>query len=402
MVILGNITAAWVGICLYKMLMHSQFPVPKLPLWKQILLLGGGWVLLGTVYCITDNALFAAIAAFVAAGFTCWLGGQARPIAAIGFGLLFGFLRLCSCGAVLFFRQVFPDADEACSLLAEILILFALSVCISGVSPRWRTSAAPLLRLIPVWLAGALLCAVAIHFRSSTLSVAPVFFGFLWLVYAGVRLLQTCSLMEANMQANLEKQQTARHYAMQEEYYQQLLDKQSETRALWHDLNKYLRAAKAESPTSQALSQMEALLDSATEIVDVGNRVLNVILNEYAQIAKAADIEIRLKVQAPEDLFVTAADLYVIIGNTMDNALEACKDLPHAHRLIDLTLRMHNDMLYYKLVNPYNTEAKLLPKDPNRGYGLQNVRRCIQSYDGNMEITRQDGFFTVSLYLNKP
>ena len=402
MVILGNITAAWVCVCLCKVLIHSLFYMPKPSLWKRFALLGGGWVLLGTVSCLTDNVLFIALAAMAVAVFTCWLAGQARPIAVIGFGLMFGVLRLCSFGAALFLRQVFPGIGDACAIMADILILFAAAVCISAVTPRWRSSAAPLLWLIPVWLTGVVLCTAALYFRNSTLAVAPVFFGFLWLLYAGVRLIQTCLLMDATVQAYRENQQAVRHYALQEEYYQQLVQKQAETRALWHDLHKYLRAAKAESPTSQALSQMESLLDSATEIVDVGNRVLNVILNEYAQAAKTTDTELRLKVQVPETLFVTAADLYVMIGNTLDNALEACKDLTHGNRLIDLTLRMHNDVLYYKVVNPYNKEAQPLPRDPGRGYGLQNVRRCMERYHGNMEIFRQDGFFTVSLYLNRP
>ena len=201
------------------------------------------------------------------------------------------------------------------------------------------------------------------------------------------------------MRRALRSQQTARHYAQQEEYYQQLLVKQKETRALWHDLNKYLRAAKAETPSAQALEQLESLLDSATGIIDVGNRVVNVILNEYTQAAKAAGIELRLKVNVPEELFVSAADLYVLIGNTMDNALEACKALPAHQRLIDLTLRTHNDVLYYKLVNPYIPRER---KDPSRGYGLQNVRRCVQTYGGNLEIIDKDGYFTVFTHLNRP
>lgn len=401
MVVLGNITAAWVFVCLYKMLMHSQFNVPKLLLWKHCALLWGGLALLGAVCCVTDNALFTAIAAFATAGFTCWMEGQARPVAAIGFGLLFGFLRVCSAGAVLFFRQVFPNTGDACAIMADILILYAVTACISAASPRWRACVTPLLWLIPVWLAGVLLCAVTIHFQSTVIAPASLFFGFLWMLYAGARLLQTCSLMEATVQAYLEKQQTVRHYAQQEEYYQQLLQKQAETRALWHDLHKYLRAAKAESPSATALSQLEALLDSATGILDTGNRVVNVILSEYNQAAAAAGIQLRLKVNVPEVLFVSSADLYVLIGNTMDNALEACKALPSEHRLIELTLKTHNDVLYYKLVNPYSQQARPIQKNPSRGYGLQNVRRSVDRYDGVLDITQRNGFFTVSAHLNR-
>ena len=177
-------------------------------------------------------------------------------------------------------------------------------------------------------------------------------------------------------------------------------DKQAETRALWHDLNKYLRAAKTETQPAQALEQLESMLNSATQIVDTGNRVLNVILNEYTQMAKATGIDLRLKVQVPAELPVTVADLYILIGNTMDNAMEACAALPPDQRIMDLTLRAHNDVLYYKLVNPFSSEKPKQGSDPMHGHGLQNVRRCVEKYDGFIDAAKEKGFFTITVHLN--
>ena len=150
----------------------------------------------------------------------------------------------------------------------------------------------------------------------------------------------------------------------------------------------------------QALDQLEDMLNSATEIVDVGNQVLNVILNEYAQAAKAAGILLRLKVRVPQKLPVSVADLYILIGNTMDNAIEACGALPAEQRVIDLTLRTHHDVLYYKLMNPYNTAISKHAAEPMRGHGIPNVRRCVDHYDGSLEIIDENGFYTVSAHLN--
>lgn len=81
------------------------------------------------------------------------------------------------------------------------------------------------------------------------------------------------------------------------------------------------------------------MLDSISQVVDVNNRVVSVILNEYVQSARAFHIELELDVQIPEVLFVTAADLYVLIGNTMDNAIEACQSVPEEDRKITLKLK---------------------------------------------------------------
>ena len=402
MVIFGKIAAAWLLVCLCHLLLQSQFTVYRHSPWKGVATYGTGWIILSAVSLLTDHIPVSFLAAAITAGMSCWYVSRAKPVKAIVFGLLFALLRLCAAGAALFLGQVFPEAGTACGILMEALVLFPLTACISALGWRWRNTPIYLLWLIPVWLVPVILCEEAIRYGGTAKALAPEFFALVWLFYAGVRLIHTCSVMEKKAHAYIQKQQIARHYVQQEEYYQQLLDKQTETRALWHDLNKYLRAAKAETPSAQALEQLESLLDSATGIVDVGNRVVNVILNEYAQAAKAAGIELRVKVTVPEELFVSAADLYVLIGNTMDNALEACKALPAHQRLIDLTLRTHNDVLYYKLVNPYSPQDSYPRNDPARGYGLQNVRKCVESYNGILDLVQEVGYFTVSAHLNCP
>lgn len=286
------------------------------------------------------------------------------------------------------------------AVLLEITIMYALTVLAAVFSKEWRLVPIPVLPLFPVWLVEVLLCEEIIRNRSYEGVEVLTFLAFAWMLYAGILLIPTGNKMEQSVLACLEKQQKAHHFVLQEEYYQQLRDKQAETRALWHDLNKYLRAAKIENQSAQALGQLEAMLDSATQIVDVGNQVMNVILNEYDQMAKAMGIELRLKVQVPPQLPVAVADLYILLGNTLDNAIEACNALPQNQRIIDLTLRMHNDVLYYKLVNPYSVEHTKHKSDPMHGHGLKNVRRCVERYCGVAEVIRESGFFTVTAHLN--
>ncbi len=189
------------------------------------------------------------------------------------------------------------------------------------------------------------------------------------------------------------------HYAMQQEYYDQFRVQQEETRALWHDISKYLRASKAED-SGDALIQMKERLDSISCVVDVNNRVVNVILNEYVQSTRSADIILEIDVQVPEVLFVTAADLYVLIGNTMDNAIEACMTLPVEQRNISLKLKTHNNMLFYEISNPYTNQHLHLSQNNYHGYGLKNVARCVEKYHGNMQTSENDGIFKVTAYLN--
>lgn len=159
----------------------------------------------------------------------------------------------------------------------------------------------------------------------------------LGLLYTSILVIYYINSLQRQAQEKRAWEIAEHHYAMQQEYYDQLRVQQEETRALWHDISKYLRAAQVDS-SNKALQQVQEMLDGIDCVVDVSNRIVSVILNEYVQATKATQIALELDVQVPEVLFVTAADLYVLIGNTMDNSIEACQDLPPEQRKISLKL----------------------------------------------------------------
>lgn len=393
MVIFSQLIRSGASVLLLYFLLQSHFVPEKIPRSQQILCWGGCWALL----CLGGHWAIHLTAAAMAAVAMAHFPGQAKPLATALFAALFTTLY-----AAAWLCRQWLAAEPVNGMLLQLTVLYVLALCAAALGKRWRAVAPKLLPLVPPLLAQALLCAVCIH-QAQRQGIAMVqFLACLWSLYCAVILLPTGKRAEQALRAQAEKQQIARQYALQEEYYQQLLEKQTQTRALWHDLNKYLRAAKAETAPSQALEQLQSMLDDATAIVDVSNPVVNVILNEYTQSAKALGIELRLKVQVPETLFVSAADLYVLIGNTMDNAMEACRALPQSQRLIDLTLRTHQDVLYYRLANPYDGLAARQTRDALRGHGLDNARRCVAIYDGQLLTQQDQGFFIVSAHMNQP
>ena len=389
-----------VVLALWLLLMRGFFPVQWPPSGRSVVAIIGAWLLLWVSVLLLESHIGSVAVLFLVSGFLCWYVGQTNIRNAVLFGLFLSFLRLVSIGGTILISQKFPRAFPESTALPETVILYALSGAMAALSPRWRTSPAPSLQFIPVWLVAVIMCWEAGRYRSMDAGSGMEILCLLWLSYCGILLFPVGNKLDTKAREYLEQQQKHHHFALQEEYYRQLQEKQTETRALWHDLNKYLRAAQAEAPSAQALQQLESMLDSATEMIDIGNTVLNVILNEYTQMAKASGIDLRMKVQVPEKLSVSVADLYILLGNTMDNALEACRSLPREQRLIDLTLRTHNGVLYYKLVNPYDTAHLLHRKDPASGYGLKNVRRCVEQYGGVLDWTKENGFFTVTAHLN--
>lgn len=400
MIIFGKLLCCGVLLSLCLFLLRSHYSIHWALTKKAIGLCVGAWIFLSFSNIITDSIFIPFVCSVLVAGLLCRYLAEECLAKSTVFGFAFGLLYLIGMGAAMLIeRKTIGMSKESILLLGTILV-YAQATLAAAFSNNWRLVPAPMLRLLPVWLVAFLLCEEIIRNRSFEGVQTLTFLSFVWILYAGILLVPVGNKMEHSVRAYWEKQQKAHHFALQEEYYEQLRDKQAETRALWHDLNKYLRAAKAETQSVQALEQLEAMVDSATQIVDVGNPVLNVILNEYTQMTKALGIDLRLKVQVPSNLPVTVADLYILLGNTLDNAMEACNPLSQNERIIDLTLRLHNDILYYKLSNPYSPVQTERKANPMHGHGLQNVHRCVERYHGIVDHTEENGFFILTAHLN--
>lgn len=193
------------------------------------------------------------------------------------------------------------------------------------------------------------------------------------------------------------------NYQLQQEYYQQLQRDQAETHALWHDIQKYVLAMQAAAGAGGEKSQQEFAIiqqefSKIGTVVDIDNAELNVILNHCVQKAASAGVQVKLDVSVPPTLNVSAVDLSVIIGNTVDNAIEACQALSMDDPSIHIMLRKRNDMLFYDIENP--CAAVPQKKGKGHGYGLKNVKKCVDKYHGQLSTAQTDGTYSVSIYLN--
>ena len=222
----------------------------------------------------------------------------------------------------------------------------------------------------------------------------------LGLLYTSITIILYTTKLQEQQDAKHNLEIANHHYAMQKEYYEQLHSQQEQTRALWHDIKKYLRAVETESSSNDSLHELQEMVDTIAPVVDVGNRVVNIILSEYIQLANEATTKLILDVQIPSELPMTAADLYILLGNTLDNALDACSSVPQSERMIDFQLRLHNQMLFYRISNPYSQEHIHRKRNQFHGYGLKNVQECVRRNNGNLEISYNDNHFTLTALIN--
>ena len=177
------------------------------------------------------------------------------------------------------------------------------------------------------------------------------------------------------------------------------------TRALWHDIKKYTNATQDlfqhgdMENAVQSLQQATTALSEIHQTVDVGNAVVNGILERALEQVQNQGISLDFDVWVSDQLPISAVDLYIIMGNTIDNAIEACQQVPAADSpTISLTLRQQNHTLFYAIDNPIPAKQGKKPGDVH-GYGIRNVKNCVAKYHGTTTVSKQDSVFSVQIQL---
>lgn len=399
-------------IWMIHMFLGSLFNKRGASLLQRIILYGvfGGII---TVLSLQEDMAFARLGvAFVGVWAVSMLIFDARMLQGVLSGVAFcAIVAVTDVGSAIAFQSCGVDssalmanyASRALYLVANHILLFGIIIIICVINRKSHSSMSIkiLLPVSPCWIISILLCFLfAWQCFVKDFEWHPLFLIVLiGLLYTNIIMIYFTNKTSEQAQIKKDFEIAEHHYAMQQEYYDQLRVQQEETRALWHDISKYLRAAQVDS-TSVALTEVQEMLDSISCVVDVNNRIVSVILNEYFQIAKNSGIEVEIDVQVPSELFVTAADLYVLIGNTLDNAIEACVALPEVQRKINLKLKKHNNILFYEVSNPYTEKHLRRVRGNYHGFGLKNVARCVEKYNGKLDITKKNGIFRVVAHLN--
>jgi len=139
-----------------------------------------------------------------------------------------------------------------------------------------------------------------------------------------------------------------------------------------------------------------------------GNQVINALLIWYAGQYEKSRIDYTFKAALSEKLPVSDYDMCIVIGNLLENALEASRELAD-NRKVDLDILMHNDQLALKIQNNFNAVRKTATDEAagdftsplgGRGLGLRSVQIVTDRYKGKLFIKQIDNAFIVTVLIN--
>ena len=121
-------------------------------------------------------------------------------------------------------------------------------------------------------------------------------------------------------------------------------------------------------------------------------------------------IWVNINVSIPSGLSFPSFDLTVILGNLIDNALEAVAFVDE-DPFIDFRINCSKGLMIIKISNPYKIAVNMengkiitSKKDTaNHGIGLKSVKEALNKYNGITKIETDQNIFTITaaLYLNQ-
>lgn len=214
---------------------------------------------------------------------------------------------------------------------------------------------------------------------------------------------------------------------MYRERYEGILQTRKEIADFQHDMNnhfgvlqKLCQEGKERKKAEECISEIEEYLEKAGIVYDRAfhdinseNLIIDSVIGMKKGYAMLKGIEMKTELYIPSDMVYDSMDLVVILGNLLDNAIEACERLAMGQKseiILKIKYKMSNLVIHTE--NTYegkkeqsgSSGVNLLPQTTkeNRklhGIGMKNVKKVVEKYNGLIEWRSEQGTFFVDVLL---
>ncbi len=238
-----------------------------------------------------------------------------------------------------------------------------------------------------------------------------------WLYYAIV-LLVLIFVVQMNKHYNTEKElarMKSDEAMMLEREYTSLSRSYESNAKLFHDFRNHCGMLKnflTKGKTDEAIAYLDELVGESSTFkacVWTGDETVDYLISIKKALAEEKGIAFEAEVEFPRNTNIKSSDLCAILGNLLDNAIEACvKVAEPSDRKIRLVIRRIRQMMVIKLENTYarapivkDGEIKTSKTDGGlHGWGIKSAGTAAEKYDGTINSSCDDKLFTTVVTLS--
>jgi len=178
-----------------------------------------------------------------------------------------------------------------------------------------------------------------------------------------------------------------------------------------HDYHNHIQAMLALTDKPQQLRayllKLNSDLTTVDTVIKTGNVMVDAILNSKLSLIQSHQINLHAKAVVPSDLKISEIDLCTVIGNLLDNAMEAClKQEQDSERFVRVYIGILKKQLYISVQNSSGQQIKKSGKtyistknSESHGFGLKRIDRIVAKYDGYINRQNEEGIFATEVLL---
>jgi signal transduction histidine kinase len=198
-------------------------------------------------------------------------------------------------------------------------------------------------------------------------------------------------------------------------HYQKMNEIQDTLRILRHDYKYHLNVVKGMLGSGHTEEAGRYLADIEEQFADTElpvyclNSAVNTLLTTYAERCEKLGIQYDVEIHLPDELPLPNYELCVVLGNLLENAVEACEKCTDGRRM-ELVMKQLGRQLVIKAANSLNRErnpagntemGNVLPASTKTdgGFGLRSVKTVAEKYRGELIFDRDEDMFTVYVSL---
>lgn len=168
------------------------------------------------------------------------------------------------------------------------------------------------------------------------------------------------------------------------------------TAGAYDKLHEYLRAYKEDLPEGGGA-------------VLCANGTVNALLVYFRQMAEMSGVKYAVSADVPARSAFPEQTLAVLLGNLLENAMDACKDMGGGKGYVAAAVKETADTLFVQVENACvaapvrDTDGTFFStKHEGKGVGLASVQAIAEQYEGVMTVEADNGRFRVAVLLNRP
>ncbi len=237
---------------------------------------------------------------------------------------------------------------------------------------------------------------------------------FLFVINFGSLLIYYIMLkLDGELAKNLELEQRQHYNDLQQLEYHALQERIEETKRMRHDLRHHIHTVsfflqeKEYDKLQEYVNTYQKTIPDGETIRFCENPIMNKIVFYFATLARENDIDFQVQLAIPKNISIKETDISIILGNLLENAVDACKEQKSGKRKIVINGKSDQHSLVLTIDNTFETDLQkdengnlLTTKAHGQGIGIKSAKKVVENYNGYFHIEKKDNLFCVSLMLN--